>query len=150
MRIQTARFVNGEDAGRFRFEIITSGVEALALQATGGEGYIDLSWIQDDFDLLAGYNLYRSTSEDGTYQRINSVIIPDGNESFRDLDVAPGQIYYYKFQVVKTDMGESSDSNITSATPLDTIAPVISHTPIATAQPNLSLTIPAAIVIGNS
>ena len=30
--------VTGDDAGRFRFEIITSGTEAMNLQATGGEG----------------------------------------------------------------------------------------------------------------
>ncbi len=53
--------VTGDGAGRFRFEIITSGTESMNLQATGGEGYVDLMWVQDDFDLLAGYNLYRST-----------------------------------------------------------------------------------------
>ena len=36
-------FVSGIDSGRMRFEIITSGVEALTLQSTGGEGFIDLS-----------------------------------------------------------------------------------------------------------
>jgi hypothetical protein len=138
-------FVNGNDSGRFRFEIVTSGLEAMNLQATGGEGYIELSWTQDDFDLLAGYNLYRSMSEDGAYERVNDVIIPVGNEGFRDFDVVPGQNYYYYFKVVKSDMGESKESNIGSAAPLDTIPPQVNHLPVATAQPNLPLTILAEI-----
>ena len=57
--------VTGDDAGRFRFEIITSGTTAMNLQATGGEGYVDLMWTQTDFDLLAGFNLYKATSQAG-------------------------------------------------------------------------------------
>ncbi len=56
--------VTGDDAGRFRFEIITSGTETMNLQATGGEGRVNLTWTQNDFDLLAGFNLYRATSQD--------------------------------------------------------------------------------------
>ena len=32
--------VCGDDAARFRFEIITSGTEAMNLQASGGEGFV--------------------------------------------------------------------------------------------------------------
>jgi hypothetical protein len=137
--------VTGDDAGRFRFEIITSGAEAMNLQATGGERRVDLSWMQDDFELLAGFNLYRSTELEGEYQRINPVIIPAGQTHYRDDDVLPAVTYYYKFTVVKTDMFESDFSNIASAMPLDTIPPVISHTPIITAAPNLSLSIAADV-----
>jgi len=137
--------VTGDDAGRFRFEIITSGAEAMNLQATGGERRVDLSWMQDDFELLAGFNLYRSTEPEGEYQRINPVIIPAGQTHYRDEDVLPAVTYYYKFTVVKTDMFESDFSNIASAMPLDTIPPVISHTPIITAAPNLSLSIAADV-----
>ncbi|MDB4622809.1 S8 family serine peptidase, partial [Akkermansiaceae bacterium] len=71
-----AWLASGRDIGRFRFEIVTSGTEALTLQASGGEGFVDLSWGQDDFELLAGYNLYRGD------QRINSSIVPAGTTSF--------------------------------------------------------------------
>ncbi len=137
--------VNGNDEGRFRFEIVTSGVEALTLQASGGEGRIDLSWTQTDFELLAGYNLYRSTTEDGSYTRVNSSIIPAQTKQFVDVNVQPGQPYFYKFTVVQTDMSESAPSNIAQATPRDTIAPVIAHSPLTQAQPNLSLSIAADI-----
>jgi hypothetical protein len=135
--------VTGDDAGRFRFEIITSGSEAMNLQSTGGEGYVDLMWTQSDFDLLAGFNLYRSTSLDGSYTRINSAIIPPDVRTYRDMDVLPGQPYYYKFTVVKTDMTESDFSNTSSATPLDTIPPTLIHTPVTSAEPGLPLTLTA-------
>lgn len=128
---------------RHKFEIITSGTSAMNLQATGGEGFVDLSWTQNDFDLLAGYNLYRSTSLDGSFTRINANLIPSSTKTYRDSNIQPGQTYFYKFTVVKTDMTESGASNIASATPLDTIPPVLTHTPLTTAEPGLSLTINA-------
>lgn len=133
--------VTGDDSERFRFEIITSGTEAMNLQAVGGEGHVDLSWSQDDFVLLAGYNLYKSTSQDGTYTRINSNLIPSEQKTFVDTNVSPGQNYYYKFTVVRTEMSESEYSNVASATPIDTIPPTINHTPITTAPPSMPLTI---------
>lgn len=136
-----AWLVTGDDSERFAFEVITSGTEAMNLQATGGEGYVDLMWTQDDFDLLAGFNLYRSTSQNGTYERINPSIIPPDLLEYRDTAVTPGIPYYYKFTVVKSDMSESDYSNVATGTPLDTIAPSISHTPVTSAAPGLGLTI---------
>jgi hypothetical protein len=137
--------VIGDDVERFRFEIITSGTEAMNLQATGGEGYADLMWTQDDFDLLAGFNLYRATTQGGPYSRLNTSIIPPDQRAYQDTDVQPGQPYYYKFTIVKSDMSESDFSNVTQATPVDTIPPVISHTPITEAPPGLPLTLLADV-----
>lgn len=128
-----------------KFEIITSGTASLNLQASGGEGRVDLTWAQDDFDLLAGFNLYRATSINGTYSRINIGLMPASQHAYTDTAVQPGQPYFYKFTVVRTDLTESAFSNIDSGTPLDTIPPVISHAPITSAQPGLSVTIPADV-----
>jgi subtilisin family serine protease len=57
--------VSGYDVGRFRFEVRSMELAAMTLQAHGLEGAIRLIWQQDDFDLLAGYNLYRATSATG-------------------------------------------------------------------------------------
>ena len=135
--------VTGDDEGRFRFEIITSGTEAMNLQATGGEGLVNLSWTQDDFDLLAGYNLYRSTSADGDFARINTGLIPSHIKSYQDTDVTPGLPYFYKFTVVQTDMSESDFSNMAQGTPFDTIAPTLTHTPVTSAAPGLALSLHA-------
>ncbi|MBN1318726.1 MAG: IPT/TIG domain-containing protein, partial [Anaerolineales bacterium] len=137
--------VTGQDSERFRFEIITSGTEAMNLQATGGEGFVDLGWTQNDYDLLAGFNLYRSTTQGGTYSRINAHILSPSLRSYRDTNVQPGQPYYYKFTVVKSDMTESDYSNTADGIPVDTIPPVITHTPITEASPGLPLTIYADV-----
>ena len=57
--------VTGDDSERFWFELVTSGIEALNLQASGERDQVLLSWTQDDFELLHGFNIYRSLSEDG-------------------------------------------------------------------------------------
>ncbi|MCP4709214.1 MAG: S8 family serine peptidase, partial [Planctomycetes bacterium] len=129
--------VSGYDVGRFRFEVKTMGVAAMTLQASGGEGQINLLWQQDDFDLLAGYNVYRSDSIDGTYERLNATIIPVGQEYFTDTDVLPAVTMYYKFTVVQTDLQESDFSNVAAAAAVDTISPVIIHIPATTAPPGL-------------
>jgi len=115
------------------------------LQATGGEGRVNLDWMQDDFDLLAGFNLYRATTQDGSYSRINTSIIPPATRAFTDTAVTPGQPYYYKFTVVKSDMTESDYSNVAQGTPLDTIPPVLAHTPVTEAPPGLPLTLYADV-----
>ena len=135
--------VTGHDSARYRFNIIVSGSAAMNLQATGGEGFVDLSWTQNDFDLLAGFNLYRYDFINGSYNRINSSILPPETRSYRDTNVVPGRPYYYKFTVVKSDMSESDFSNTATATPLDTIPPVLTHTPVTSAAPGQPLTLVA-------
>ncbi len=124
----------GDDDGRFMFEIRSFGAEAMNLQATGGEGSIELSWMQDEFDTLAGYNIYRSADLNGTYEKINSVLITTETNSYIDYNVLPGQPYFYKFTIVKTDLTESKFSNIAFAAAYDIIPPQLFHTPIFTAN----------------
>ncbi len=136
--------VTGDDSERFRFELITSGTEALTLQASGARGSVSLSWTQDDFELLHGYNLYRSMTEEGTYTRINSSTINKSITSFLDTDVTPGVEHYYYFTVV-SDSGESSPSNIALATPTDTILPVVTHITESVVSQGDSLTLRATV-----
>lgn len=137
--------VTGNDKARFGIKIVIAGTNAMSLQATGGEGKVDLAWTQNDFEVLAGYNLYRSTSQNGSYSRINPILIPNTTLTYRDSSVTPGQQYFYRFTIVKTDLTESQPSNIASATPLDTILPVITHTPLTSALPGLSVSLSASI-----
>ncbi len=89
--------------------------------------------------------MYRSTSASGTYTRLNSSIIPVGQESFLDTNVSPAVPMYYKFTVVQTDMTESDPSNVASAAALDTILPVIVHTPKTSAVPGAGLRLTATV-----
>ena len=124
--------VSGDDKKRFRFEVNTSGVESLNLQAAGGEGYVDLSWNQDDYDTLMGFNLYRSTEPDGSFVRINQTLVGNEERNYRDTNTEPGVQYYYYFTVA-LDGFESEPSNTASAKPIDTVKPLMTHNVVSTA-----------------
>ncbi|TVQ02897.1 MAG: hypothetical protein EA381_02400, partial [Planctomycetaceae bacterium] len=140
-----AWLVSGHDVGRFRFEVKTMGVAGMLLTANGEEGHIRLNWNQDDFDLLAGYHLYRATNPNGPFQRISSTVLPPQQTTYVDWNVLPAQSLYYKFTVVQTDMTESAFSNVATAAAVDTIPPQITHVPKNTAQPGTGFGVRAVI-----
>ncbi len=120
--------VTGTDYGRFAFTISNTGVQAMNLQAEGGENRIRLSWTQTDYDTLAGYNVYRADTAEGPFTKINTRLVPGTIREFIDTDVEAGEDYFYYFTVVGTDMSESSPSNTVEATPIDNIKPTLEHT----------------------
>ncbi len=135
--------VCGTDELRFQFEINSSSVLAMVLNATGGIDKIDLEWIQNDYELLAGYNLYRKTKPDGYFSKLNTTTLTD--TYYTDTDVQPGVEYYYYFTVVDTDGNEVEGvkSNVASAAPLDNVKPTITHSPVGSAKANSSVTVSA-------
>ena len=133
------------DSARFAFELDTTAAQALIMQGEATAEGIRLTWTQDDFDTLMGYNVYRSDSEDGYYQRVNDLIIPADTREFFDDTVEPGQVYYYNFTVVKTDLSESTPSGKITIQALDTMAPNIYHTPVYTAKTGSNLVITATV-----
>ena len=133
------------DEARFAFELDTAAAQALIMQGEAKPEGIQLSWTQDDFDTLMGYNLYRSESEDGYYQRINDTIIPADTKEYFDETVEPGQVYYYNFTVVKTDLTESTPSGKITIQALDTMAPNIYHTPVYNAKTGANLVLTATV-----
>ena len=116
-----------KDWGRFSFNIDTSSALAMTMQAEAADDGVILTWAQDDFDTLAGYNIYRCDREDGQYAKLNTSVIPLGVKTFTDTNVTPGQMYYYNFTVVKTDLSESDTSGKISVRAKDTMAPNIYH-----------------------
>ena len=134
-----------EDTARFFFDIDNTAAQALIMQGYATDTGIKLSWTQDDFETLMGYNVYRSTSEDGYYQRINSTIIPADTKEFFDDTVEPGIQYYYNFTVVKTDMNESVPSGKITLMSKDTMAPDIYHTPVYSAFTGANMIIGATV-----
>ena len=116
-----------KDWGRFSFNIDTSSALAMTMQAEAADDGVILTWTQDDFDTLAGYNVYRCDREDGQYAKLNTSVIPADVKTFTDTNVTPGQLYYYNFTVVKTDMSESKTSGKISVRAKDTMAPNIYH-----------------------
>lgn len=133
-----------KDWGRFSFNVDTSSALAMVMQAEARDDGIVLTWKQDDFDTLAGYNVYRSDKADGQYSRLNTSVIPAGDTTFTDTNVIPGQMYYYNFTVVKTDLSESEPSGKISIRAKDTMAPTIYHDGVYSAFAGSKLIISAA------
>lgn len=125
--------VCGDDVGRFRFQIVTSGTITMKLQAEIRGSGVQLSWAQNDFSTLAGYHLYRATGANNDYSRLNSSVIPRQMTQYMDNTVKPGNNYYYKYTVVTTANTESQPSNIVQVSISDTIPPEITHTAITSA-----------------
>ena len=134
-----------KDWGRFPFLIDTSSAQSLLMQANPTEEGIQLTWTQDDFDTLAGYNVYRSTEEDGLYTKLNRTVIPADTKEWFDDTVEPGQKYYYNFTVVESDLTESEPSGKVTVTAMDTMAPDIYHSPVYHAFTGSNLVISATV-----
>lgn len=144
--------VTGNDWGRFKFEITNSSAQSMSLTGEGQLGKNALSWMQDDYDTLAGYNIYRATSYDAdkkpekqNFTRVNKSVLNADELSFIDENVRAGTDYYYYFTVVDTDLNESKASNVISCCPLEGEPPVIVHTPVKTLTPDKAIAITADI-----
>lgn len=137
--------VCGNDILRFQFEVSTTGALAMLLQASGGANKVELSWAQNDYETLAGYNLYRSTKADSGFTKLNDTIIT-GTE-YVDTAVQPGVTYYYYFKVVNTEGTEESNvSNTASAAPIDNVKPTLTHTKVTSAKANTAVTLSAVVM----
>lgn len=136
----------GTDWGRFEFDVTASGAEALTLQSEGIVGSIYLNWTQDEYDTMAGFNIYRSeTGEEGSFKKINSSILSSEEKEYEDKKVEAGKKYYYYFTVVDTAMSESRPSNITSNTAVDDKPPVIKHTALKSIINGVGATVTATV-----
>ncbi len=78
-----------------------------ALNGTGVEPTytVNLSW-NASTSQVAGYNIYRSSTLNGTYSRINSTVDP--GTAYSDSTVASGATYYYDVTSVNSSGEESS------------------------------------------
>ena len=112
------------------FTIDTTAALAMNLFATPTNEGIKLSWNQDDYDTLMGYNIYRADSKDGNYVKINPSVMLPTDESFLDDNAEPGKTYWYTFTVVLSDFSESAPAGKVSCTAIDTLSPTIYHTPV--------------------
>ena len=155
IRVTNGRAAEDEDGNhlklynewaRFGFEIDTTSAMAMMMQGYADNEGIHLEWMQDDYDTLAGYNVYRSDKEDGNYVRINKTIIPSEENTYVDYDVEPGKRYYYTFTVVLTDVSsESKPAGKIEITAKDTMAPDVYHSPVYTATTGNKIIVSATV-----
>lgn len=123
------------------FTIDTTAAMSMNLQANATEKGIELTFVQDDYDTLLGYNIYRSTEKDGNYVKLNPAILLPNESTFLDENAEPGKTYWYTYTVVLTDFTESNPAGKVMATALDTLAPNMYHTPVNQGYMNNNLVI---------
>lgn len=123
------------------FDIDTTAAMAMNLQANALDNGIQLTFAQDDYDTLLGYNIYRSTEKDGNYVKLNPAILLPTDSTFLDENAEPGKTYWYTYTVVLTDFTESNPAGKVVATAKDTMAPSVYHTPVNQGYLNNNLVI---------
>lgn len=71
---------------------------------------IRIEWETETEVNTAGFNLYRATSEDGDFAKLNGSLIPSkggpssgASYEYVDRDVEPGQRYFYQLEDVELD-----------------------------------------------
>ncbi len=112
------------------FTIDTTAAMAMNLQAVAKENGIELTFAQDDYDTLLGYNIYRADSKDGNYVKLNPAVILPSENTFLDDNAEPGKTYWYTYTVVLSDFSESAPAGKVYCTAVDTLEPTIYHTPV--------------------
>jgi len=85
------------------------------LTATGGDGQVILDWANNSEPDLAGYNVYRGTTNGGPYSKVNSSLVT--TSAYTDTGLANGTPYFYVVTAVDLSTNQSANSNEASATP---------------------------------
>ena len=96
---------NGE-VEDYRWYMDTTAVELLAFEAVWQVDAVDVTWETTLEQDTVGFNVLRSTAEDGDYVQLNDELIPSqspgstlgGSYVFSDEDVTSGTRYYYKLE----------------------------------------------------
>jgi len=70
------------------------------LEAEGANRQVSLKWAANTDQDLAGYNVYRSTTPDGSYGRMNTTVVT--GTAYTDVQVVNGSVYYYRITAVDT------------------------------------------------
>jgi hypothetical protein len=80
-------------------------VKLASFTAKGDGSQVRVEWVTKTEIDNVGFNLYRSTEREGTYQKLNSSLIPGLISSavgkrytFMDANVVKGRLYYYKLE----------------------------------------------------
>jgi hypothetical protein len=82
-------------------------IDLVSLNATAGEGGVQVAWETASEIDNAGFNVYRSHSPEGEWLRLNAALIPaqggptqGAAYSFEDETAEPGVTYYYRLEDV--------------------------------------------------
>ena len=109
---------SGSVSGSLSFA--SNASDSQATESLTGDGtltpYSVNLWWNPSSDVV-GYNVYRSTSSNGTYSKINSAL--DANTAYTDNTVVSGNTYYY----AATSVNSSGEESILSKPPVVAVVP---------------------------
>lgn len=109
---------------RYNVMVQAAGSMSTGMIAEPGLGKVTLTWetVEEDFEDIMGYNLYRFTrnadDESSDTLLINSTMLESTEETFTDYNVVPGITYYYFIKEVGTDLTSNNVSRTVACTPL--------------------------------
>lgn len=85
----------------------------LRAKTSANKREVTLRWPANTEDNISGYNVYRSLTSGGGYERINSSLVLNKKRrlAYIDKGLDPGKIYYYVVTAVNTSGVESGYSN---------------------------------------
>ncbi len=85
------------------------------LVGTAGDTGIALDWADSPATDLMGYNVYRSTTENGVYTKLNSS--PLAGSSYLDTTAGSGAQVFYRVKAIDSSENESASSATVAVTP---------------------------------
>lgn len=104
----------GTDGGSL---FVSGPALAIPLMGTGTVTPYSVNLFWNSSSDVVGYNVYRGTSADGTFSKINSTL--DSNTAYTDGTVVAGQTYYY----AATSVNSSGQESSLSTPPVQAVVP---------------------------
>lgn len=83
---------------------------AEGLSGESGMDGVHLRWSDPADSALGGFNIYRSTSADSTFVKLNTLLVPVVPALYVDRDVVPNKQYFYKVSAIDRSGNESEAS----------------------------------------
>ena len=101
--------INGE-VEDYKIYLDPTAVELAAFSAAWNVSEVQVDWVTTLEVDTAGFNVWRSETEDGKYVQANDSLIPTaapgstsgGTYTFTDSGVVPGTTYFYKLEEIET------------------------------------------------
>ncbi len=92
----------------FTNKVTTTSANLSSFKGVARDKNVRLKWRSGSEYDLTGFNVYRSTTKNGTYVLINDAVIPakypgqpqSAKYVYRDFDVQPGTRYFYKLELL--------------------------------------------------